>query len=61
MVNRPVNAGASLKVEVDVSGNSEEGISQNTVDLAIREGLTQYRIPAKVEAKTRDGEPSRRE
>lgn len=46
-----VNAGASLKVKVEVTGSSEEGISPNTVDLVIREGLTQYGILAKVEPK----------
>lgn len=46
-----VNAGASLKVKVEVEGSSEDGISPNTVDLAIKEGLTQYGIPAKVEPK----------
>lgn len=46
-----VNAGADLKVKVEVTGSSEEGISPNTVDFAIKEGLTQYGIPAKVEPK----------
>ena len=46
-----VNAGADLKVKVEVTGSSEEGIPPNTVDFAIKEGLTQYGIPAKVEPK----------
>jgi len=49
-----VNAGANLKVKVEVVGSSEEGISPNTVDLSIKEGLTQYGIPAKVEPRKRD-------
>src|SRR6266487_335855 len=48
-----VNAGASVTVKVEVKGSSEEGISPNTVDLSIKEGLTQYGIPAKVEPKKR--------
>jgi hypothetical protein len=49
-----VNAGADVKVKVEVTGSSEEGISPNTVDFAVKEGLTQYGIPAKVEPKKRD-------
>ena len=49
-----INAGADLKVKVEVTGSSEEGISPNTVDFAIREGLTQYGIPAKVEPKKKE-------
>lgn len=49
-----VNAGADLKVKVEVTGSSEEGISPNTVDFAIKEGLTQYGILAKVEPKKRE-------
>jgi hypothetical protein len=49
-----VNAGADLKVKVEVTGSSEEGIPTNTVDFAIKEGLTQYGIPAKVEPKKRE-------
>ena len=54
MIQPLVNAGADLKVKVDVTGSSEEGISTNTVDFAIKEGLTQYGIPAKVEPKKRE-------
>ena len=49
-----VNVSADLKVKVEVTGSSEEGISPNTVDFAIKEGLTQYGIPAKVEPKKRE-------
>ena len=49
-----VNAGADLKVKVEVIGSSDEGISPNTVDFAIKEGLTQYGIPAKVEPKRKE-------
>lgn len=54
MIQPLVNAGADLKVKVDVTGSSEEGISTNTVDFTIKEGLTQYGIPAKVEPKKRE-------
>jgi len=50
-----VNAGAKLKVRVEVSGASDEGISPNTVDLAIKEGLVQYGITANVEPKKKSG------
>jgi hypothetical protein len=46
-----VNAGATLRVRVEVTGSSEEGIPHNTVDFAIKEGLMQYGITAKVEPK----------
>lgn len=54
MIRPLVNAGANLKVKVEVVGSSDEGISPNTVDLAIKEGLTQYSIPAKVDTKNKD-------
>lgn len=46
-----VNSGANLKVRVSVEGSSPDGISANTVDLAVKEGLVQYGINAKVEPK----------
>ena len=46
-----INAGASLKIRVEVIGVSEEGISPNTVDLAVKESLTQYGIPANIQTK----------
>jgi hypothetical protein len=49
-----VNAGADLKVKVEVMGSSDDGISPNTIDFAIKEGLTQYGIPAKVEPKKKE-------
>jgi len=50
-----VNAGAKLKVRVEVTGTSDEGISPNTVDLAIRESLVQFGIAANVEPKKKSG------
>ena len=46
-----VNAGAIVKIKVEVTGSSEEGISPNTVDLAVRESLAQYGIPADIQTK----------
>ena len=46
-----VNSGAELKVRVSVEGSSSSGISANTVDLAVKEGLVQYGINAHVETK----------
>jgi hypothetical protein len=49
-----INAGADIKVKVEVTGSSEEGIPPNTIDFAIKEGLIQYGIPAKVEPKKKE-------
>jgi hypothetical protein len=46
-----INAGARIKVRVEVEGSSEVGISPNTVDLAVKESLVQYGIAADVQAK----------
>ncbi len=49
-----INAGATLKVRVEVMGSSREGIPPNTIEFVIKEGLTQFGIPAKVEPKNND-------
>jgi hypothetical protein len=46
-----VNSGASLKVRVSVQGDSHDGIPSNTIDLAVKEGLVQYGINARIESK----------
>jgi hypothetical protein len=51
-----VNAGADVKVRVEVEGSSSEGISPNTVDMAVKEGLVQYGIMAEVKPKKKSGD-----
>lgn len=46
-----INAGATPKIQVEVIGTSEDGISPNTIDLAIKESLIQYGIAANIETK----------
>lgn len=46
-----ITAGAKINVKVEVQGKSEDGIPTNTVELSIKEALTQYGIPRKVEPK----------
>jgi hypothetical protein len=46
-----VKAGAKLNVRVEVEGKSDEDISPNTVNLAVKESLVQYGITANVETK----------
>lgn len=46
-----INAGATPKIRTEITGTSEEGIPPNTVDLAIKESLTQYGITANIETK----------
>jgi len=46
-----VNAGAKIKVNIELTGSSETGIAKNTVDLVIRENLSQYGIAARIEPK----------
>jgi len=43
-----VQAGATLEVHVKVMADSDKGISQNTVDLVIRENIAQYGLSAEV-------------
>lgn len=51
-VLRPlINAGAAISIKVQVTGTSEEGISPNTVDIAIKDSLGQYGIPANINTK----------
>ena len=46
-----INAGADLRIKVEVNGNSDEGMSPNILDLAIKESLAQYGIPADIQTK----------
>jgi hypothetical protein len=46
-----INAGARIKINVELTGSSETGIPKNTVDLVIKENLSQYGIVARVEPK----------
>jgi len=46
-----MTAGAKIIVRVEVQGKPDDGIPTNTVELGIKEALTQYGIPAKVEPK----------
>ena len=46
-----INAGATIKIKVEITGTSDEGISPNALDIAVRENLTAYGIPASIVAK----------
>ncbi|AFU57455.1 hypothetical protein Ngar_c05120 [Candidatus Nitrososphaera gargensis Ga9.2] len=51
-----VNAGARIKINIELTGSSETGIPKNTVDLVIKENLSQYGITARIEPKTSNPE-----
>jgi hypothetical protein len=43
-----IQTGANVEVHVKVTADSDKGISQNTIDLVIRENVAQYGLPAEV-------------
>lgn len=49
-----VNAGTRIKINVELTASSETGIPKNTIDLVIKENLSQYGIIARIEPKSPD-------